>query len=213
VSSATTAIVSLSGALAVALIAAATAQLRQRTSLEADRDRLELQLEAQRAQLELQLAEERNRLERQLVHDREVRDRDELRRCLDEAVQAMRDAVVCTKRIVDALEAGPGAHLAHRGFAELARNGWDADAAVLIMADRIRLRLGAEHTAAKEYVRGRQACLDVFGISDRGDPAALVRATESRGAALASLFAYIAAAKELVGADVDATPPRAHHSA
>lgn len=191
-SSATTAIVSLSGALAVALIAAVAAELRQRTSLREER-----------ARLDRQLSEERTRLDRQLLHDRELRDRDELRVCLDDAVRTLRDAVVCTKGIVDAQKADAAdPQFATPDWPALLSDLRDADGRALVMYDRIAIRLGVDSKAAKEYIRGRLACCELLRIV-AANPQSLPATTQLRETALTSLRAYIAAAKELVGADVD----------
>jgi hypothetical protein len=127
----------ITGAIAVALIAAGTAQWRLRKTITAEKERLDAQLEAERV-----------RHAERLVHERMLKDLEELREVLDGAAAALPAVVrACTDLATIAAD-GPDAWRA----AERQRSAFDvALVDGIAQKERLAVRLGRGHEITTFY--------------------------------------------------------------
>jgi hypothetical protein len=134
-------------AVFAAALAALTAIWRQKKQLEAESERLARQLDA-----------EASRLARQLQHDRELREDEETRKILDDAMRAATVAIETTAQLFgrSALDKARGeAGVDPRPFDpdEIVRESSTAMVELTGQGQRLRLRFGEEHELHLGYQR------------------------------------------------------------
>lgn len=130
--------------------------------------RLQDQLSEQRRLLQEQLDAESDRLDRQLAYDRHLRDREEARKVLDEALRTMSQATLGVAQVL--ASAGVFVLVSHRLHEYLVAAGGDVDekaalAATLGMGDenyRLQLRFGKTHPLCVQYSEVRDKALAIM---------------------------------------------------
>lgn len=135
-------------------------------------DRLEIQLLEQRFLHREQLDSEMKRLREQLIHDRNMRDRDEARKLLDDALRTMSDATVGVAQI--AASAGVFQLISGRLHQYVvSAGGGDIEeraalSTALGMGDevfRLKLRFGKSHPLCASYAEVRDKALEILSDS------------------------------------------------
>lgn len=132
--------------------------------------RLGVQLEEQASRFDRQLEAEAKRLERQLEHDRRMRDRDELRKVLDEVAAGMFrtiEAIGAAHRLFPNLEDANDLAADSPGVSSERRQALGAANSAIYdlwkQLPRLRLRFGFDHPVTKGFEAMRQAFKDVVG--------------------------------------------------